>query len=102
MVSIANKLPNRNRPQTLTGIETYDGVEPLVKIEIGIDLKPLQGLKRRKYRYQSPLLIIGIDLKPLQGLKPPNPSPNPGPTHRNRPQTLTGIETTSLLNCWRI
>ncbi len=37
---------NRNRPQTLTGIETIEWQVTPRQPQIEIDLKPLQGLKR--------------------------------------------------------
>ena len=62
---------------------------------IGIDLKPLQGLKPVQPATQADRATdIGIDLKPLQGLKPVQPATQADrATDRNRPQTLTGIET---------
>ena len=66
---------HRNRPQTLTGIETENPIrwEALLRVKtmIEIDLKPLQGLKQVKLLDDAKTSgsRIEIDLKPLQGLK---------------------------------
>ena len=86
---------HRNRPQTLTGIETQYPSLHSTKLFIEIDLKPLQGLKQPRSIVGYSRRMIEIDLKPLQGLKLRLLTVC-YPLHRvdrNRPQTLTGIET---------
>ena len=65
-------------------------------VAIGIDLKPLQGLKLVDNSVYVCTFLIGIDLKPLQGLKRSLGSSRSAESgDRNRPQTLTGIETSN-------
>ena len=62
--------PHRNRPQTLTGIETGEDYAINRGDIIGTDPKPLQGLKLVWSGLEAARAIIGTDPKPLQGLKP--------------------------------
>ena len=66
----------------------------LVQQQIEIDTKPFQGLKQIKTALQDTPTTIEIDTKPFQGLKHCICTElQKFPFHRNRYQTLSGIET---------
>ena len=76
------KLKRRNKPKSLSGIETTPFTDASLRIDAEINLNPYQGLKQRNLKHEATKGISAeINLNPYQGLKPLFPHtpklPNP-------------------------